>query len=45
MMVKELDMICISYPISWIIGTVIFALYYKKGKWLVKRLPQPEERR
>ena len=42
---NTLDMICISYPISWIIGTVIFALYYKKGKWLVKRLPQPEERR
>lgn len=38
---NTLDMICISYPISWIIGTIAFFIYYKKGKWLTSRLPQP----
>ena len=41
---NTLDMICISYPISWIIGTVAFVLYYKKGKWLTKRLDAGAEK-
>lgn len=36
---NTLDMICLSYPVSWCIGTVAFLIYYKKGKWLTKRLP------
>ena len=32
-------LICLSYPISWIMGTIAFFIYYKKGKWLTKRLP------
>ncbi len=39
---NTLDMICLSYPISWCIGTVAFLIYYKKGKWLTKRLPAAE---
>ena len=35
---NTLPMIYISYPISWCIGTVAFLIYYKKGKWLTKRL-------
>lgn len=35
---NTLDMICFSYPISWCIGTAAFFIYYKKGKWLTKRL-------
>lgn len=36
---NTLGMICISYPISWVMGTIAFFIYYKKGKWLTKRLP------
>lgn len=36
---NTLFMICLSYPISWIMGTIAFFIYYKKGKWLTKRLP------
>ena len=35
---NTLGMICISYPISWVMGTIAFFIYYKKGKWLTKRL-------
>ena len=34
----SLDMICLSYPISWALGSFAFFLYYKKGTWLTKRL-------
>ena len=37
---NTMDMICISYPISWILGSVAFYIYYKKGNWLTSRLPE-----
>lgn len=36
---NTVDMICISYPVSWCIGSLVFFIYYKKGRWLTSRLP------
>lgn len=26
-------MLCVSYPISWALGSVLFLIYYKTGRW------------
>ena len=36
---NTIDMICISYPVSWCLGSLAFYIYYKKGNWLKSRLP------
>lgn len=40
---NTVDMICISYPVSWCIGSLAFFIYYKKGKWLTNRLPNSSQ--
>ena len=42
---NTIDMICISYPVSWCLGSLAFYIYYKKGKWLTSRLPDSIQER
>ena len=39
-----LEMVEVSYPITWVVTSVALFLYYRKGSWLKKKetLPQPE---
>ncbi len=34
----SMDMVAISYPISWGITSLIFIVYYLRGKWLKKQM-------
>lgn len=33
------EMVAFSYPITWVITSALFILYYLRGNWLKKRLP------
>ena len=33
-MKHELSVLLMSYPITWVITSVMFVLYYRRGKWL-----------
>ena len=28
-----IQMLCLSYPISWALGSILFLIYYKTGRW------------
>ena len=38
---RSLVMLFVSYPISWVITSICFVIYYKCGKWLPKEDRQP----
>ena len=33
------EMISFSYPMTWVITSALFIVYYLRGNWLKKRLP------
>ena len=33
-----IEMLCIVYPLSWILASIVFAITYLKGTWLRKRI-------
>lgn len=33
---NTIEAICLSYPFSWIITSILYIIYYYKGKWLKK---------
>lgn len=35
---RSFEMVMASYPITWVITSILFIIYYKKGKWLTKRM-------
>lgn len=35
--IPTLQMICIGYPVTWIITSAAFIIYYAKGRWLEKK--------
>lgn len=35
---REFFMLCLSYPITWGVGSVLFILYYRFGHWRERRL-------
>lgn len=37
----ELSTILVSYPISWVLTTILFFIYYKRGRFLRPRSPIP----
>ena len=39
----QLSTILVSYPISWVLTTVLFFIYYKRGRFLRPRSPVPAE--
>jgi putative MATE family efflux protein len=45
---NSLETILVSYPISWVVTSVLFLIYYKRGNWLrrsiAKRGFPPEEK-
>ena len=40
----ELEVLAFSYPLTWVITSIFFIIYYLKGNWLKRNLPtvQPE---
>lgn len=43
-MYKTIDIICWSYPISWVFTCILTLIYYFKGKWR-KNMDVPEEKK
>lgn len=39
-----IEMVMWSYPMTWIVTTSMFIVYYLRGKWLKDKLPGPEKR-
>lgn len=39
----ELSTILVSYPVSWVLTTLLFFIYYKRGRFLRPRSPIPAE--
>ena len=39
----ELSTILVSYPVSWVLTTILFFIYYKRGRFLRPRSPIPAE--
>ena len=35
-----IEMLCIVYPLSWILASVVFVTVYLKGNWLRKRIEE-----
>ena len=35
---RTLNMVLVSYPITWIITAVLFIIYYLRGRWLKRRI-------
>ena len=35
----SVEMVAVSYPITWVITSALFIVYYLRGNWLRKRLP------
>lgn len=40
----ELQVLLLSYPITWTITSVMFVVYYRRGKWLDRCIKKQEER-
>ncbi len=40
----ELQVLLLSYPITWMITSVMFVVYYRRGKWLDRCIRRQEER-
>lgn len=40
---KVIDMVLYSYPMSWVITAILFAIYYKHGSWLEVALTRKEK--
>lgn len=40
----ELQVLLLSYPITWTITSVMFVVYYRRGKWLDRCIKRQEER-
>ena len=39
----ELGVILVSYPISWVLTSLLFLIYYKRGRWIRQGfLPPPD---
>lgn len=38
---KDILTVLVSYPISWVLTSLAFAIYYKFGKWLPKEQTEP----
>ena len=37
-----IEMVMWSYPITWVVTTSMFIVYYLRGKWLTVRTPKLE---
>jgi Na+-driven multidrug efflux pump len=33
-----IEMLCIVYPLSWLLASIVFAIIYLRGTWLRKRI-------
>ena len=40
---REITTVLYSYPVSWVITSICFVVYYKCGKWLPKEDRKPAE--
>lgn len=34
---REFSMVMASYPITWVVTSILFIIYYRKGRWLTKQ--------
>ena len=40
----ELSMLLLSYPLAWIITSILFIVYYRRGNWLKRCMKKQSER-
>ncbi len=39
----ELSTVAFSYPLTWTVTSVMFIIYYLRGNWLKRNIPQGVE--